>query len=510
MTTHYIPGESGWASQAALWGSSFAGSARLRLECRRSYDPAANASTLTFTVWAHSESYYNSSFKALHNSGISVAGSPLVTFRDGGSAGTHAVLMYHDATWRQLKSVNGPNAWSVTLSHNADGSLSVPIQMNLTLYCTLGEVTYACKWSDSFTLTVTEPRGSAIAGLPAAVSTGESLSFSVERASTDYRHRAQIRCGQTLLYSSDLFGASLSLPVERSWFSNFPALESLGCTLAVQTYTDPSGQTALGDPRTASFTVNADALMRPAPLSGWASAAADNSGTAAEGISGFVSGMSRALVSLDGSKLDMSAAVGASVASVSVTGGGETATAAPYRTGVLTGTAAVTVTVTDSRGRSATQTLTVETMPYAPPVLRQVRVFRCDGQGNADEGGSYVSVTAVGSASSLEGQNSAELWAELAQGAGSYGAEIYLHSGAASVLGGTLDPDQRLRVRVTVNDDLGIETRTEILLPPQAWAMKFRPNGQGVGFGMAPTEDRVLQLPSGWKIKIGSTVVAQE
>jgi hypothetical protein len=219
--------------------------------------------------------------------------------------------------------------------------------------------------------------------------------------------------------------------------------------------------------------------------------------------------VSRARVSLDPTKLDMSAAVGASVVSVAVSGGGSTDSAAPYLTGVLSGAASVAVNVTDSRGRSATQSLTVQTMPYAPPSLSQVGAFRCGSQGAEDEGGAFVSVRAVGGVSSLGGQNSLSLTAALAQGSGSWGAENTLAGGAASVLGGALDPDQKLRVRVTAADALGSVTRTELLLPPRVWAMKFRPDGRGVGFGMAPAEDRVLQLPAGWKIKIGDTVVAQ-
>jgi hypothetical protein len=507
-TTHFIPSAAGWASQKASWGTSAAGRGHLRLQCQRSYDQSTNRSTLTFTAWGYSEYYAEASFQANEGDTIKVNGSAIATFHDNGSNGTHRLNVYRDTTWRQLGSVNGPNSWTVTLSHDAGGKLTANIQLDLTLFCTVGGITYVMRWTDSTAFTVTEPRGSAIESIPGSVSTGDRLNISMARASTAYFHKATVRCGSRTLYSSPAFGPSLSAPVPRDWFQSYPDDASLACAVSVQTYTDQSCTTALGDPAAASLTVNADSGMRPVLQSGYATAAAYNTGTAAAGIAGYVSGVSRARVSLDESKLDMSAAVGARLASVRVTGGGETAAAAPYLTGVLTGTATVTVTVTDSRGRSAAQSLTIPTMPYAPPSLSQARAFRCDSAGQEDESGNFCSVGAVGIVSPLEGQNSLSLSAALAQGAEPFGAAAPLNSGADSILGGTLDPDRKLAVRLRAADALGNAAETVLTLPPRVWAMKFRPTGRGVGFGMAPTEDNCLQLPAGWRIKIGDTVVA--
>lgn len=499
-TTHYIPDAGGWASQAASWGTSAAGRGHLRLVCERSYDRAANASTLRFTAWVYSE-YYEGNFSA--SGSILVGGNSLVSFDT-----QHKVNVFRDSTWRQLTKAGGPNAWTVTLPHDGSGKLSAPVALDLTMTYTVGGVTYVMKWSDSAAFTVTEPRGSAISAIPASVSTLENLNVTVTRASTAHRHRASVMLGDTLLYSSPPFGASVSIPVPRSWLQSRPDTASIACTVSVQTYTDSSCQTALGDPATASVTVKADAGMRPVLQSGYASAVPYNTGFAAR-IPYFISGKSRAELSFDPGKLDMSATAGASVVSVTAVCGGMAATGTPLRTAVLRGTAEIRVTVTDSRGRSATQTLTVNTMPYASPTLSQVRVFRCDSGGAADEGGNYISVSAVGGVSSLQGQNVLTLTAAWAQGSGSFGTENALQSGIARVLGGSLDPDQKLRVRVRAKDTLTDFTETTVTLPPRTWAMKFRPDGMGVGFGMAPTEANVLQLPAGWKIKIGDTIVAQ-
>lgn len=501
MATHYIPNSSGWASQKAsgTWISA-AGRGHLYLKCERTYNQSTNKSTLDFTVWGYSE-YYEGTFDV--SGTIKVNGSNLVSFNT-----LHKLATWQDTTFRQVTQTGGTNHWSVTLDHDSNGTLSVPIVLDLLLTYTAGSSTYAMKWGYSATFTATEPRASSIT-VASSVYTQDTLTIQATRASSAYYHKVTIKKDSTTLYGpSAAFATSHSLTVPRSWFNSFTTTASLSCTVSVQTYSDSSCSTAVGSPVTKTVTVKADSGMKPVLASGYATAAAYNTGTAAAGITGYVSGISKAEVTLNSSKLTL--ANNATVGSISVTGGGVTATSSPYRTGVLTGTATITVTVTDSRGLSATQTLTVQTMPYAAPTISSVTVFRCNSGGTEDESGAYYSAKATAGCSSLNNQNSVTLTAACKQGSGSYGSETTLTSGSASILGGTLDPDQTLSVRLTATDALGTATQVYVTLPPRVWAMKFRPNGMGVGFGMAPTEDNVLQLPTGWKIKIGTTVVAHD
>lgn len=498
-TTHYIPSSTGWASQKASWGDSSAGSGRLYLKCVRTYDQSTNKSDLVFSLWCAAS---NNQFRITGT--VKVGGSTLASF----DTSQYVNCSGSTTDFKQVRDNSGVLTWTMSgVSHDADGTLSLAVKLDLT-FSTVGySPNVVMLWGDSTAFTVSEPRASTIT-VPGKVNTQDTLTIRATRASSSFYHKATIKVGSTTLYTGAAFATSHSLTVPRSWFNGYPNDASLSCTVSVQTYTDSGCTTAVGSPATASLTVKADSGMKPALASGYATAAPYNTGGAAN-ITGYVSGVSKAQVTLDPSKLDMSAAVGASVASIAVTGGGVTDTSSPYRTGVLRDTATITVTVTDTRGRSAARTLTVECMPYAAPTLSQVTVYRCDSLGDPDESGSYISVQATGGVSSLDGQNSLTLTAAWAQGGGSYGAEITLQSGVAGVIGGTQDPDKTLSVRLTATDALGSVTQVFVTLPPRVWAMKFRPNGQGVGFGMAPTEDHVLQLPAGWKIKIGDTIVAQ-
>ena len=72
---------------------------------------------------------------------------------------------------------------------------------------------------------------------------------------------------------------------------------------------------------------------------------------------------------------------------------------------------------------------------------------------------------------------------------------------------GTISPDSSYRIRLKATDRLGNSALLTVELPTQRWAMKFRPNGLGVGFGKAPEHDNCIELPAGWVIRIGERVI---
>lgn len=341
-------------------------------------------------------------------------------------------------------------------------------------------------------------RGSTIASCPASVETQDSLTLTVNRNAAAYRHKASFKIGSTLLAESDAFAGTLSYPVPRSWFANAPNDDSLTLSVEVQTYTDESCTAAVGEAASASVTVTADAGMKPGLSAGWAAAAAYNTGAVA-GMTGYIKGYSRAEISFDTSRITNAA--GASTASFSVSCQGETVSASPYRTPLLASVSVpVVCTVTDSRGRSASETITLSVMDYARPSLTQPEIVRCRQDGTADEEGTYYAAGATLSFSSLNAQNSCTLKAAVAAAGGSYGTENSLTSGVRSVFG-TLSPDVSYTVRISAEDSLGNSAVFYQTIPTRKWAMKFRPGGRGVAFGKAAETDDCLEIAPGWTIR---------
>ena len=83
---------------------------------------------------------------------------------------------------------------------------------------------------------------------------------------------------------------------------------------------------------------------------------------------------------------------------------------------------------------------------------------------------------------------------------GSYGAETALTPDTAKLLGGALDPDKTLELRITATDGFGQSALRTVILAGRRWAMKLRPDGLGVGFGMSPQEGSALELPDGSRL----------
>lgn len=352
-------------------------------------------------------------------------------------------------------------------------------------------------------LSITTAAGSStIAAITQTVETLGTLTVSLNKAVDAFRHKLTVTAGGKTLYTSELFDASHSVTVPRTWFDSFPNTTTISATATVTTY---NGDTAVGT-ASAAVTITADDGMRPQISEGWATAAPYNIGAVA-GLTGYIAGYSQAEISFNAAKLTQAA--GAALASVTVTCSGAVVTAAPYRTPILLNAADVLCTATDSRGRTATQTIRIEPMAYAPPTLSQVQIRRCTAAGVEAEDGNYYSAKASATFSALGGQNTLTLTAAHKIQGGVYGTETALASGEAAIIG-TISPDSTYQVRITATDALGNTTVSVASLPTRQWALKFRPDGQGAAFGKAAETDKALEIPADWIFKIGGNTLTAE
>lgn len=351
-------------------------------------------------------------------------------------------------------------------------------------------------------LSITTAAGSStIAAITQTVETLGTLTVSLNKAVDAFRHRLKVTAGDKTLYTSELFDASHSVTVPRAWFDSFPNVTTISATATVTTY---NGDTAVGT-ASAAVTITADDGMRPQISEGWATAAPYNIGAVA-GLTGYIAGYSQAEISFDAAKLTQAA--GAALASVTVTCSGVTSTAVPYRTPIILDAADVVCAATDSRGRTATQTIRIEPMAYAPPTLSQVQILRCTAAGVEAEDGNYYSAKATATFSALGGQNTLTLTAAHKIQGGVYGTETPLTSGETAIIG-TISPDSTYQVRITATDALGNTAVTVTSLPTRQWALKFRADGLGAAFGKAPEHSKALEIPADWQIWIGSATIAE-
>lgn len=385
----------------------------------------------------------------------------------------------------------------------AEAAVNLPANTEAYIYIFPNNTNYFLwNFANVATLNITTAAGSStIAAITQTVETLGTLTVSLNKAVDAFRHKLTVTAGNKTLYTSELFDASHSVTVPRSWFDSFPSATTISATATVTTY---NGDTAVGT-ASAAVTITADDGMRPQISEGWATAAPYNIGAVA-GLTGYIAGYSQAEISFDAAKLTQAA--GAALASVTVTCSGVTSTAVPYRTPIILDAADVVCAATDSRGRTATQTIRIEPMAYAPPTLSQVQILRCTAAGVEAEDGNYYSAKATATFSALGGQNTLTLTAAHKIQGGVYGTETPLTSGETAIIG-TISPDSTYQVRITATDALGNTAVTVTSLPTRQWALKFRADGLGAAFGKAPEHSKALEIPADWQIWIGSATIAE-
>lgn len=247
---------------------------------------------------------------------------------------------------------------------------------------------------------------------------------------------------------------------------------------------------------TAAMTIPED--VRPALTDGWVTVTPVND---VEGITVWVAGRSRAQVTYNYNKVDTSGCWGAAVASAAVTlPDGTDANGA-----VLAGETALTATVTDTRGRTVSQRITVTPEPYAPPRLSDLSVYRSTADGTADGAGDSIAVCATGTVSPLAGENIHTLTAAFAVQGADYGAETDLISGQQTVLGaGEIAATSTYVVRLTLTDRMGGTARYTALVPTEEIFFMGLEGGRGAAFGKYAEQAGLLDVA--WDLRVLGTV----
>ena len=471
------------------WSKTGRFTGKFRFYYSTSFNASTNRSTVTIRPQFWCSANYGNDYRifsyGVSGAGVYVNGSCVYAFGSNYGSGNYLSCGSATESWANL---DYSTSFEVAHDGNGDASFTVGIYGSVRAMYD-GTTVSPIGGTASDRIYLHENAASSIASASSSVATQGTFSLTMKRlASTNY-HIATVRYGSSAaLYTSGRFDTSLSFSVPRSWFANYPDLAALPLTVSVQTYN--SSGTAIGSPATKALTVNADADMRPVIAPGWVSLAPYNTGAVA-GITGYVKGYSRAEATFDSSRIDMTAAVGASIASFSVTCQGETDSGAPYLTSVLSSTSVpVVCTVTDTRGRTASESFPLTVMDYAKPVLTGIAIFRCDAQGEAAEDGTHYSAKAVLTYSPLGGQNLPALSSTVAASGGAYGAEEVLTSGAARISTAQISADITYRVRITATDTLGNTAVYYQVLPTRKWAK-------------AAEYNNTFEITADWAVRVG-------
>jgi len=238
----------------------------------------------------------------------------------------------------------------VTIYHNADGTKSVPVEVFFN-----GDVPSFLNMTASATITLPPiPRASTPTASNGTI--GSALTINTNRVSTNFTHTLKATFGGVTDTIATGVGASYTWTPALSLQSRIPNATSGSCVITCETY---NGAALIGT-KTVTITLSINTASCTPTLSG----SYTDLNTAITAITGsatlLVSGLSNVQVTAI-----PSLKYGATISSIKIGGVSVAAGGAPYRRVVNAVTvASYLLEVTDSRGLSATATVTLSYAPY--------------------------------------------------------------------------------------------------------------------------------------------------
>ena len=157
------------------------------------------------------------------------------------------------------------------------------------------------------------------------------------------------------------------------------------------------------------------------------------------------------------------------------------------------------ITVTDSRGRSATMSYAYTVFEYSPPEITSFMANRCLEDDTLDESGTYIFLRLQTTISSVDDLNT-KTYKIVYE---SNNTEVTLQSGTLSEYvdnvisynsysdGVSFSVDSAWTIRVYVYDSFNSETPAvvKVIVPTEATFMDWQTNGKGFAFGKVSTRD---------------------
>lgn len=355
--TQTVPGTGGYIS--------------IRFDWTASQNISGNYSDVTVKVYVVRGSYgYNTNSTAdetiLWIDGTKYTGTSSI----GGASNTTSLLM--ERTKR--------------VYHNADGTKSFSIDFQKYFGLSWGGTWVGTVYFDAITYTLnTIPRATTPILSNYDPVMGSTITIDLPRASSSFTHYVfhDFWVGSWTQINQTAVGTSLqwTVPLEE-YALRIPNSASGGGRIQVDTW---NGSTFIGS-KIVNFTANVPSFVIPTI----------DTVTVAEAVAGLAAKFG-AYVQFK-SKLAISMAAsgmyGSTISSYKITANGTTYNAASATTNELVASGAdkVIFEATDSRGRKATQTVTITVVTYSQPSVLSIGASRVDASGASDDEGIYAKV----------------------------------------------------------------------------------------------------------------------
>lgn len=303
-------------------------------------------------------------------------------------------------------------------------------------------------------------------------------SVSISSINNSYTHQLTLSIGessQVISLAAGVTSATFTIP--SSWLSEVPNSTTGTALASLKTF---NGSTQVGGTDVKSFSITVPANIVPV-----ITVATDyvNSNATVDGWDILLQNFSQIKLTATAS-----GGTGATVATFTFAGDGLSQTSASNEatSSVLTssGSRSWTVTVTDSRGRTASTIVTDTVHEYFSPSIASMTAFRSDSTGNRDDAaGNYINATGVFTYASADGNNTLsvdaiEYRAEDEQ-SWTVGEASAVSGNSYTFGGGLIKETKMFHVRLSLTDALGNSAQYVVDVAPI------------VGYGFGLKNDRV-------------------
>lgn len=350
-------------------------------------DASTNQSNVTVKMYAQSDS---SSYGAYN---LDASGNTVKMTVNGKQVVNKTMAMdFRNKATVQLAS------WTGAISHGSDGSKKLDCSGSFTIsgssYLSGGNISCSIQLESI-------PRATKPTLSSPSVALGSAVTINISPAVSSWTHNIYYRIG-TGSWTRFATGvkANYSWTVPLSIASSYPTATKGTITIGLNTY---NGSTQIGGTQTVNLNITIPASVAP-------SVSAVTVSEAASGLSNFGYVQTKSKLKIVASA---SGAYSSSIRSYVYNIGSQSYSGLEntYTMGEVvrdSDTVAVTVTVTDSRGRTASKTVSITVLAYSPPQITHFECSRCgDANGSANANGQYLKVTFGYSISPLNNKNKA-------------------------------------------------------------------------------------------------------
>ena len=467
------------ASSGSFSGSIVSGHYQLRVDWSQAQNVSANTSTITAKIYLVNDWSLNIYGRT---SSITINGTSQNYSSDSiSTTGTHLL-----------------GTVTQSVAHNSDGSKSIAMSCVFNIQATISG-TYYSSISCSANVTLdTIPRASSVS-MPAATM-GSEVTISIDPAVDMFTHTLTYSFGSasgTITTKTSLLAVKWTPALTLA--NQIPNATSGTGTLTCYTY---SGSTLIG---TKSITITLKVPTSVVPTIGSFSATrVDGTVPSSWGI--YVQNKSAVTLTIS----NAAGAYGSTIKAYSITGGSYSGSSSTLTTGVLvsSGTYTFTGKVTDSRGRTATKTVSISVVAYSPPSFTGYSSYRSNSSGTASDTGTYIRGLVNYTYASCSSKNSvtrATYYKRSSATSWTNASKSFSSGTAFTFGGGNISTEYTYDVKYTLTDAFSTISVT-VTVSTAAVLMDFLSGGRGIAIGKVAETENCLEVSQDWTTKLNGPV----